>query len=139
MFIEASRTSQLHAIAKTITNRQNLRPQLRMVDEVPVKFAQCFRRCSLIRRTNLTRYLAGPKKIVADNYATRTQLRQSQIEVTAILFFHRIEKDEIECFIKTRNYFESVSLFDPGALTQTGSGQITLRGVDHFVARLHCY
>src|SRR5467141_1630208 len=105
-----------------------------MVNEVRVKLAQRCRRCLLIRRANLTRYLAAPKKVVADNYAASPQLRQSQIEITAILFFHRIEKDEIECFIKTRNYFERISLFDPGALAQTGAGQITLGGPDHLVA-----
>src|SRR5216684_1944846 len=62
---ERTETSQLHAIAKTITNRQNLCPQLGMVDEVLIKFAQRLRRRLLIRRTNLTRYLTAPKKVVA--------------------------------------------------------------------------
>src|SRR5437762_697863 len=109
-----------------------------MVDEVTVELAQRFRRWLLIRRTNLARNLTAPKKIVADNYPPSTQLRQSQIQITAILFFHRIKENQIECFVKPRNDFQSVSLFNPGALTQTGSSQITFRRFDHVVAGIDC-
>src|SRR5258706_16411290 len=66
--------SQLHAVAKSITNRQNLCAQLRMIDEVLVKLTQRFRRWLLIRRSNLAGNLTAPQEIVAEHHATRTQL-----------------------------------------------------------------
>src|SRR6266404_6392735 len=54
----------LDAIAKSITNRQNLCAQLWMINEVLVEFAQGLRRWLLIRRTNLAGNLTAPQEIV---------------------------------------------------------------------------
>src|SRR5436189_2102692 len=104
-----------------------------MGNERLIEFPQCLGRRFLLGGTNLASDLSAPKQIVTDDDAARVEFWQTEIEIAAVFFFHRVDENKIERFVELWNDFQRVPFLNAHTLANLRSLKIFFSSPNHLI------